>query len=173
MCWDNDLSPSNALNASSWFLCAIKVYRVLSSDSRSEPGACFLGLPVFGFTLRCPGVGFAPYLISFCSFFVSRIIGVLHEYTKIGKQNRTSPIYLYGPTNKPLAKMDNQLFTRKEVAEIFRIKPRTVWKWEKKQIIAPCMYVNGKPRYSLADIKMIAAERQEAYTYSPKPTDTL
>ena len=44
-------------------------------------------------------------------------------------------------------------FTRKEVSDIFGVKPRTVWHWEKKGIIKPCTKINGRPRYSVEDIE--------------------
>lgn len=61
--------------------------------------------------------------------------------------------------------MTNELFTRKEVAAIFRIKPRTIWHWEKKGLIKPDHFINGRPRYSLREIEKVAAEKETVFTY--------
>lgn len=56
--------------------------------------------------------------------------------------------------------MEDQIFTRKETAEIFKIKPRTLWHWEKKGWIKPCGYIATRPRYSLEEIQRAGKEVQ-------------
>jgi DNA-binding transcriptional MerR regulator len=56
--------------------------------------------------------------------------------------------------------MANELFTRKEVAEIFKVRPHTVFFWEKKGLITPAGYVNTRPRYSIEAIEKLGNERQ-------------
>lgn len=41
-----------------------------------------------------------------------------------------------------------KLFTRKDVARIFGIKPETIYFWERDGIIKPSMYVRNRPRYT-------------------------
>jgi DNA-binding transcriptional MerR regulator len=54
--------------------------------------------------------------------------------------------------------MEDQLFTRAEVAAIFKVKPRTIWHWEAKNWIKPSGYVNTRPRYSLESIQKLGEE---------------
>lgn len=61
--------------------------------------------------------------------------------------------------------MTNQVFTRKEVAAIFKIKPRTLWHWEQRGVIAVDHYVNGHPRYSKASIDKVSTEKQTIFHY--------
>ena len=60
--------------------------------------------------------------------------------------------------------MPAELFTRKEVAHIFGVKPITLWHWEKRNIIKPVMYVSGRPRYSIEDIEKVGTEKQKPVT---------
>lgn len=55
--------------------------------------------------------------------------------------------------------MPNELFTRKEVANIFSVDPLTVRAWEKNGKLPVALHVNGKPRYALEDIEKIASKR--------------
>ena len=59
--------------------------------------------------------------------------------------------------------MENELFTRKEIAAIFRIRPRTLWHWEKRGLIKPDHYVNGHPRYSIEAIEQLSTEKQTIF----------
>jgi DNA-binding transcriptional MerR regulator len=64
--------------------------------------------------------------------------------------------------------MNNEvLFTRKETAAILKIKPRTIWYWEKRGIIKPALYINGRPRYLREDIVKIALDQQTTKTTKP------
>lgn len=56
--------------------------------------------------------------------------------------------------------MANELFTRKEAAAIFKVKPRTIWHWEKKGWIKPDGYVNTRPRYSIETIEKLGTDFQ-------------
>ena len=51
-----------------------------------------------------------------------------------------------------------ELFSRKEVAEILKVKHHTIWFYEKRGIIKPVGYVSGRPRYSLESIQDIPTE---------------
>lgn len=65
--------------------------------------------------------------------------------------------------------MANALYTRKEVAGIFCIRPRTVIKWEKKGIISPTAHFNGRPRYSLDEIERVIKSKHPSITEPSKP----
>ena len=52
--------------------------------------------------------------------------------------------------------MANELFTRKEVAQIFRVKLHTVFIWEKKGLIKPVLKLNTRPRYDIESIEKLA-----------------
>jgi hypothetical protein len=63
--------------------------------------------------------------------------------------------------------MPNELYTRKEVAEIFKVRQRTIWHWEAKGLITPDFYINTRPRYSLKSVEKLAEEKQRLAT-TPK-----
>ncbi|MCW3107285.1 MAG: MerR family regulatory protein [Segetibacter sp.] len=58
--------------------------------------------------------------------------------------------------------MTKELLSRKEVAEHFGVVPETVRRWEKSKVLLPCCNVMGKPRYSIKDIKNIAANKNSS-----------
>jgi predicted site-specific integrase-resolvase len=62
---------------------------------------------------------------------------------------------------------DDHLLTRKEVAAIFGIKPMSIWHWEKRGTLKPFLYVNGRPRYTVADVQKVATDRQTV-NFNPK-----
>ena len=43
--------------------------------------------------------------------------------------------------------MQAKLLTRKQVAEIFSVTPKTIKRWQEKKLVTPCCSVNGRPRY--------------------------
>ena len=47
---------------------------------------------------------------------------------------------------------DIPLLTRKQVADILSVKPDTVRKWHKANILKPYCTLNGRPRYRLTDL---------------------
>jgi hypothetical protein len=55
---------------------------------------------------------------------------------------------------------DTHLLTRKQIAFMFGIKPMSIWHWERKNLLKPALYVNGRPRYTLADVQKIFTDRQ-------------
>lgn len=63
-------------------------------------------------------------------------------------------------------KGDGVIFTRKEVAKKMRVKPYTIWSWEKRGIIKPVFYVSGRPRYHINDIVAAQAKNQQVYQLS-------
>ena len=46
----------------------------------------------------------------------------------------------------------NNLITRKEAAAILGLKPHTLFFWEKRGLLKPFTKVNGRPRYTVADL---------------------
>jgi DNA-binding transcriptional MerR regulator len=64
--------------------------------------------------------------------------------------------------------MANELFTRKEVAQIFKIKPRTIGHWERRNLIKPAAYVNARPLYSIESIESLATEKPSVLTKKAK-----
>lgn len=48
--------------------------------------------------------------------------------------------------------MESNLLTRRQVAEYFSVKIRTVRCWQAKAIIKPYCLLNGRPRYRLQDL---------------------
>src|ERR1051325_966567 len=52
---------------------------------------------------------------------------------------------------------------RKQVAAIFGVKPRTIMNWEKRGVINPVFYVNGRPRYNINDAGNIVTKTQTVY----------
>ena len=70
------------------------------------------------------------------------------------KKNSTCHILLLNEINFM------ELFSRAEAAKVLGVKPRTLWHWEKKKIITPCLYVNTRPRYSLESLQKVATEKQ-------------
>lgn len=52
-----------------------------------------------------------------------------------------------------------ELNTRKEAAELFDVKPRTLWHWEKKGILIPTLHINGRPRYSMQALANLALSK--------------
>jgi predicted site-specific integrase-resolvase len=57
--------------------------------------------------------------------------------------------------------MEQELFTRKQVAEIFQVTPRSVMIWQKKGKIKASLFVNGRPRYTIEEIQRIVSETQD------------
>jgi DNA-binding transcriptional MerR regulator len=55
---------------------------------------------------------------------------------------------------------DTHLLKRKDIAKMFGIRSRSIYHWEKKGILKPVLYLNGRPRYSVADVQKIATDRQ-------------
>lgn len=51
--------------------------------------------------------------------------------------------------------MTDKLYTRKEVAEILCVKPRTLWHWEKRGIIKATLHIGCRPRYSASEIERV------------------
>lgn len=46
-----------------------------------------------------------------------------------------------------------EFFTRNQVAKLFEIHPRSVYRWEREGKIKPSMYMSGRyPLYTLSDI---------------------
>jgi len=64
--------------------------------------------------------------------------------------------------------MAYEIFTRKEVAEIFCIKPRTLWHWERKGWIEVAHRINGRPRYAKEEIERMASQRGDSQRYRPQ-----
>lgn len=64
--------------------------------------------------------------------------------------------------------MPNELFTRKETSSIFGVKHRTIWKWEKRGVIKPSLYVNGRPRYSIEEIERVASLKNNVQSETEK-----
>lgn len=89
-------------------------------------------------------------------------------YKVEGKAERLSHFDIYKVEDNKFLIMSTELFSRKQVAEIFGIKPRTIWKWEKRKVITPALYVNGRPRYSMEEIEKVA---QEFQTIKPKANE--
>ena len=54
----------------------------------------------------------------------------------------------------------NELFSRREVAEIFKVRPHTVFIWERKGLIKPALKINTRPRYSIESIEQLAKVKQ-------------
>lgn len=54
----------------------------------------------------------------------------------------------------------NELFSRKEVAQIFKVRPHTIFIWEKRKLIEPALKINGRPRYSIESIEQLAKVKQ-------------
>lgn len=52
------------------------------------------------------------------------------------------------------------LLTRKQIAAMFGIKPMSIWHWEKRGILKPALYVNGRPRYTVEDVAKVGTEKQ-------------
>lgn len=59
--------------------------------------------------------------------------------------------------------MEHQVLTRKQVATIFGVHPLTIRKWERKNLLQPAYYQNGKPRYSLDTVAKVVTPKQETY----------
>ena len=74
--------------------------------------------------------------------------------------------------------MEKLFYTRQEVADMFGVKPRTLWHWEQKGWLMPAFHSGGYfPRYTLEDIekavqvKIIPQRRpNRAPKNKPKPT---
>lgn len=49
-------------------------------------------------------------------------------------------------------KHEPTLLTRKQASEIMGVKPDTLRKWSKVNILKPYCRVNGRPRYRLEDL---------------------
>ena len=56
--------------------------------------------------------------------------------------------------------MGNELFSRKEVAQIFAVKLHTVYFWEKKGLITPALKINTRPRYDIESVEQLATYKQ-------------
>ena len=67
-------------------------------------------------------------------------------------------------------KKDVELLTRKQVAEMFKIKPRTIWHWEQRGVIKPALYINGRPRYAINVVMKLGTKTQTVYWKKPGVT---
>ncbi len=68
------------------------------------------------------------------------------------------------PVNK--AKVDlsvKRYLTRKEVAAYFIVNPRTILNWEKRGVLKPTKYLNGRPRYSMESVMNVGKPNQTVY----------
>jgi len=54
---------------------------------------------------------------------------------------------------------DEILLTRKQTAEILSVKPDTVRKWHKANILKPSCLLNGRPRYRLVDLNHLLTSK--------------
>lgn len=52
------------------------------------------------------------------------------------------------------------LLTRKEAAQMLRVKPDTVRKWHNTHKVQAIGYVNGRPRYSKEELEKLIKPKQ-------------
>jgi len=63
---------------------------------------------------------------------------------------------------------NNQMMTRKEVANYFNVKPQTVKQWQRFGKIKPYCRINGRPRYRLEDLQhLMISDYEIAITQKP------
>ena len=65
----------------------------------------------------------------------------------------------------PFTIMEQKLLNRKQVAEYFSVKPKTVSIWHMKGWLIPTIFLNGRPRYRSEDLdkmyKSISSKKTE------------
>jgi predicted site-specific integrase-resolvase len=59
-----------------------------------------------------------------------------------------------------------ELFSRYEIAGIFKISVKTVYRYERRGIIKPSLYVGRAPRYAVEELEKIATEKRRILTTS-------
>jgi hypothetical protein len=59
----------------------------------------------------------------------------------------------------PIDNNNEQLLTRKKVAEIFSVKQMTIYHWERKGLVKPYCKVNGRPRYRMEELQSILTDK--------------
>jgi predicted site-specific integrase-resolvase len=57
---------------------------------------------------------------------------------------------------------NEQMMTRKEVANYFNVKPQTVKQWQRFGKIKPYCRINGRPRYRLEDLQHLLTSKTES-----------
>ena len=61
--------------------------------------------------------------------------------------------------------------SRKEVCDMFRRKPVTIWRWEKAGLLTP-VYIRGKLHYNAAEVERLATEGDGVKPHVPTRPDT-
>lgn len=62
---------------------------------------------------------------------------------------------------------DDQLLTSAEVAELFRVAPKTIWRWAHAGKLPSIRTLGGHRRYRAGDIRRIFDEQFEEATSQP------
>jgi DNA-binding transcriptional MerR regulator len=53
-----------------------------------------------------------------------------------------------------------ECYTRKQLAAILLVRPRTIIGYEKRGLIKPAFYVSGRPRYTLDGLENLTSENK-------------